>query len=45
MVNETPVDDLDFETALRELEEIVNRLESDGSTSRPRSPYMSAARR
>ena len=45
MVNETPVDDLDFETALRELEEIVNRLEWDGSTSRPRSPYMSAARR
>src|SRR5262245_35577765 len=28
MANETPVDDLDFETALRELEEIVNRLES-----------------
>jgi exodeoxyribonuclease VII small subunit len=28
MVNDTPVDDLDFETALRELEEIVNRLES-----------------
>src|SRR5262245_57113129 len=28
MVDDTPIDDLDFETALRELEEIVNRLES-----------------
>ena len=45
MINETPVGDLDFETALRELEEIVNRLESGGSTSRPRSPSMNAARR
>ena len=45
MVNETPVGELDFETALRELEEIVNRLESGGSTSKPRSPFMNAARR